>query len=133
MRERREDIPLLATAFAEDICQRNGMALKRFTDEAMHALQAMEWRGERPRAEKHGGAAVIMTPETVIEAAHIGPGPAGRAARQSDDLLSAGGTFQEFKDRAEAAFIRKQLEATAGTSAGPPRCSISSGATCTTR
>jgi DNA-binding NtrC family response regulator len=27
-----------------------------------------------------------------------------------DDLLGAGGTFQEFKDRAEAAFIRKKLE-----------------------
>ncbi len=29
---------------------------------------------------------------------------------QVDDLVNTGGTFQEFKDRAEAAFIRKQLE-----------------------
>ena len=28
----------------------------------------------------------------------------------TDDLLGLGGTFQEFKDRAEAAYIRKQLE-----------------------
>jgi DNA-binding NtrC family response regulator len=27
-----------------------------------------------------------------------------------DDLLSHGGTFQEFKDRAEAAYIRRKLE-----------------------
>jgi DNA-binding NtrC family response regulator len=28
-----------------------------------------------------------------------------------DDLLNRGGTFQDFKDHAEAAYIRKQLEA----------------------
>ncbi len=35
---------------------------------------------------------------------------AGGTRAATDELLSLGGTFQEFKERAEAAFIRKQLE-----------------------
>jgi DNA-binding NtrC family response regulator len=50
-----------------------------------------------------------MTPvteigEEAVEARQAGAGEAG------DDLISQGGTFQEFKDRAESAFILRQLE-----------------------
>jgi DNA-binding NtrC family response regulator len=51
-----------------------------------------------------------MTPHTEIGASSIEP-RLQMPRPDSDDLLSRGGTFQEFKDRAEAAFIRKQLEA----------------------
>ena len=113
LRERREDIPLLATAFGEDICQRNGMALKRFSEEAMHRLQAMEWPGNVRELRNMVERLVIMTPGSYIEASQLESGQGGGSRGAWDDLLSAGGTFQEFKDRAEAAFIRKQLEASA--------------------
>jgi len=111
LRERPEDIPLLATAFTEDICRRNGMAVKRFSDEAMHRLQAMEWPGNVRELRNMVERLVIMTPGSYIEASHLESGRGGAGRSAWDDLLSAGGTFQEFKDRAEAAFIRKQLEA----------------------
>jgi DNA-binding NtrC family response regulator len=113
LRERREDIPLLATAFTEDICQRNGMAMKRFSDEAMQRLQAMEWPGNVRELRNMVERLVIMTPGSYIEESHLESGQGGGSRSAWDDLLSAGGTFQEFKDRAEAAFIRKQLEASA--------------------
>ena len=111
LRERPEDIPLLATAFTEDICQRNGMAVKRFSEEATHRLQAMEWPGNVRELRNMVERLVIMTPGSYIEASQLESGPGGGNRSAWDDLLSAGGTFQEFKDRAEAAFIRKQLEA----------------------
>ena len=111
LRERREDIPLLTTAFAEDICQRNGMAVKRFNDEALHRLQAMEWPGNVRELRNMVERLVIMPPGSYIEAPQIDAGGGAVGRPGADDLLSAGGTFQEFKDRAEAAFIRKQLEA----------------------
>jgi len=51
-----------------------------------------------------------MTPADVIEASGLEPRTAA-SAPEGDDLLGRGGTFQEFKDRAEAAYIRRQLEA----------------------
>jgi two-component system nitrogen regulation response regulator NtrX len=110
LRERREDIPLLARAFAEEICRHNGMPPRRFTDDALRALQAMDWSGNVRELRNTVERLVIMTPHTEIGASSIEPKlqalPPG-----ADDLLGRGGTFQEFKERAEAAFIRKQLEA----------------------
>ncbi len=111
LRERREDIPLLATAFTEEICLRNGMAQKRFEEGALRKLQAMEWSGNVRELRNAVERLVIMTPGNVIDAAQLDQ-PGGAPARSAwDDLLARGGTFQEFKDRAEGAFIRKQLEA----------------------
>jgi DNA-binding NtrC family response regulator len=109
LRERRDDIPLLATAFAEEICLRNGMAPKRFSEDGLQRLRAMDWGGNVRELRNIVERLVIMTPRDVIEATHIEP-PAGQAKTATDDLLSIGGTFQEFKDRAEALFISKQLE-----------------------
>ena len=111
LRDRPDDIPLLASAFTEDICQRNGMAVKRFSDGAVRSLQAMEWPGNVRELRNMVERLVIMTPGSYIEASHLEPGQGGGSRGAGDDLLGAGGTFQEFKDRAEAAFIRKQLEA----------------------
>jgi two-component system, NtrC family, nitrogen regulation response regulator NtrX len=110
LRERREDIPLLARAFAEEVCRQNGIAPKRFSDEALRRLQSLEWSGNVRELRNTVERLVIMTSATVIEAPGIearAPGP----PPEGDDLLSRGGTFQEFKDRAEAAYIRRQLEA----------------------
>jgi DNA-binding NtrC family response regulator len=110
LRERREDIPLLAKAFAEEICRLNGMPPRRFTEEALRKLQAMDWSGNVRELRNTVERLVIMTPHTEIGAAGIEskrPAP----TTELDDLVGRGGTFQEYKERAEAAFIRKQLEA----------------------
>ncbi len=109
LRERREDIPLLAESFAEEICRRNGMPVKTFSADALHRLQSLDWSGNVRELRNTVERLVIMTGEHVIEAESIDAGPTVSRA-VADDLLSVGGTFQEFKDRAEAAFIRKQLE-----------------------
>jgi two-component system, NtrC family, nitrogen regulation response regulator NtrX len=111
LRERREDVPLLVTAFAEDICRRNGMALKRFNEEAIHKLQSMEWPGNVRELRNMVERLVIMTPGSYIEVPNLESAQGGGTPGAWGDLLSAGGTFQEFKDRAEAAFIQRQLEA----------------------
>jgi len=110
LRERREDIPLLAKAFAEEVCRSNGIAPKRFSDDALRRLQSMEWSGNVRELRNTVERLVIMTPADVIEASGLEPRPAA-SAPEGDDLLGRGGTFQEFKDRAEAAYIRRQLEA----------------------
>ena len=112
LRERREDIPLLARSFAEEICRTNGIAMKRFSDETLRRLQSMEWSGNVRELRNIVERLVIMTPANVIEASQVESDSPGRASTPgADNLVGQGGTFQEFKDRAEAAFIRHQLEA----------------------
>jgi DNA-binding NtrC family response regulator len=109
LRERGDDIILLARAFAEEICQRYGMARKEFSPEALHKMKVLEWHGNVRELRNNVERLVIMTPTTTIEASAIErTSPATKAA--FDDLLEIGGTFSDFKDRAEAAYIKKMLE-----------------------
>jgi two-component system nitrogen regulation response regulator NtrX len=111
LRERRDDVPLLAVAFAEDFCARNGMPLKRFSEDTLRILQGMEWSGNVRELRNTVERLVIMSTGTMIESTLIAGRAAGAAAGRTDDLLDRGGTFQEFKERMEAAFILRQLEA----------------------
>ena len=110
LRERREDIPLLALAFAADICSRYGMAQKSFSDDALRKLKAMNWSGNVRELKNAVERLVIMTPSSVIEIDQM-EASTTIGKREFDDLMQQGGTFQDFKDRSEAAYIRKQLEA----------------------
>jgi DNA-binding NtrC family response regulator len=109
LRERREDIPLLATAFAEDICKRYGMPQKKFAESALAKLRQMDWRGNVRELRNMVERLVIMTPTPVVDADQILPGE-GKTKSEFGELLDSGGTFQDFKDKAEAAFIRKMLD-----------------------
>jgi two-component system nitrogen regulation response regulator NtrX len=109
LRERREDISLLASAFAQEVCRKNGMAPKDFTAAAVRKLEGMEWSGNVRELRNTVERLVIMTSGTTIDAVDIEE-PGGSHRRPDEDLLSVGGTFQEFKDRAEAAFIQRMLE-----------------------
>ncbi len=110
LRERREDIPLLAAAFAEDVCAQNGMARKQFSDEALSLLQGMDWRGNVRELRNTVERLVIMTPEATITRVEVFPHDV-RHTGEGGELPLQASTFQEFKDRSEAAFIRAQLEA----------------------
>lgn len=110
LRERRDDIAILASSFAMDICDRNGIARKVLTPEAVRKLQGMDWSGNVRELRNIIERLVIMTPRGTIAEEDIDIGM-GVARNELDDLLNIGSTFQDFKERTEAAFIRKQLDA----------------------
>lgn len=45
LNDRVDDIPLLANYFIDKLCQEHGMAPKSFTDDALKALQSVNWTG----------------------------------------------------------------------------------------
>ena len=109
LRERREDIPVLVKAFVDDVCSRNGMARKSVSDEALRRLAVMEWRGNVRELRNTVERLVILSPGTVIDLSLLESAPqTGRG--EFDDILALGGTFQEFKERAEAAYVHRQLD-----------------------
>ena len=109
LRERREDIPLLVKSFVDDVCARNGMARKSITDDSLKRLSMLEWRGNVRELKNTVERLVILSPGTTIDVSLLDASVSGGRS-ESDDLVGRGGTFQEFKERAEAAFIQRQLE-----------------------
>jgi two-component system nitrogen regulation response regulator NtrX len=108
LRERREDIPMLVAAFIDDVCARNGMARKTVSPEVMSELEKRDWPGNVREIRNAVERLVILSQGTTIDMSVLGP-PSGYR-NDLDNMLSMMGTFQEFKERAEAAFIRRQLE-----------------------
>ncbi|MFI5251151.1 MAG: sigma-54-dependent transcriptional regulator [Bacteroidota bacterium] len=109
LRDRRDDIPTLVYAFIDDICSRNGIPQKKISEDAMQTLYLMEWRGNVRELRNAVERLVIMCAGSTIEQSDLQL--LGYAERKvGDDLVSTSRTFQEFKDRAEAAFIKHQLD-----------------------
>ncbi len=109
LRERREDIPVLVRAFVDDTCARNGFALKTVSDRAIQMLMSLEWTGNVRELRNIVERLVIMTPGNIIEVPDLETAALSRKS-ETDDIVGSSRTFQEFKDRAEAAFIKHQLE-----------------------
>jgi DNA-binding NtrC family response regulator len=109
LRERRNDIPILVSSFIEDVCTRNGMAIKTVSEEALRRLSLLEWRGNIRELRNTVERLVILSPGNTIDISLLEVGVQGGRG-EFEDILSQGGTFQEFKERAEAAFIRRQLD-----------------------
>jgi DNA-binding NtrC family response regulator len=66
LRERVEDIPVLADHFASVYCAANGFLLKRIDDEAMAALKRYPWPGNVRELENALQRLVIMTDGDMI-------------------------------------------------------------------
>jgi DNA-binding NtrC family response regulator len=109
LRERREDIPILVKAFIEDICARNGLPSKSISNNVLQALIAQEWSGNIRELRNSIERLVIMSRGIALESVDLGLLPLTRND-EVGDILHSSTSFQEFKDRAEEAFIKHQLE-----------------------
>ncbi len=63
LRQRREDIPLLANFFLDRYSKENGLALRRITTEALRALMAHSWPGNVRELENVIERAVVLSTE----------------------------------------------------------------------
>ena len=108
LRERRDDIPLLVRAFIEEVCERNGMARKTISEEGARLLSLREWPGNVRELRNAVERLVILSPGSEIDVSILDSQTS--APSEVGELLATHMTFQDFKDRAEAAFIKRQLE-----------------------
>ena len=63
--ERKEDIPLLVSYFAEQICREQGWKTKEFTSDAVMALQERSWRGNIRELRNVVERLIILSGETI--------------------------------------------------------------------
>jgi len=88
LRERREDIPMLARHFLARSARELGVEGKRLTDAAVQFLAAQEWPGNVRQLENVCHWVTVMAPGQVVDVADLPPEvrgePASAAAAESD-------------------------------------------------
>jgi len=109
LRERRNDIPLLINHFTKKICDQNKMPHKEFADEAIKLLVNFKWSGNVRELRNIIERIIIMIPNTQITEADVRT-MLPSIKHKADDFIDISNSFQEFKEKAEKAFIEKQLE-----------------------
>ncbi len=104
LRDRQNDIPLLARHFLALFAERQGKSVKEFSSEAMRVLLGCRWPGNVRELENAIEHAVVLAKSACVEAADLPPPVSGSAA----DAASAapGKTIIEN----EARLLREVLE-----------------------
>jgi len=110
LRERKEDIPILVEHFSKLICEKNKFPLKVFSPSAIKVLQSFSWKGNIRELRNVVERIVIMSPKNEITEKDVNTFYSG-GTTITDDLFDVSNSFQEFKEKAEKAFIIKQLNA----------------------
>ena len=73
LRERREDVPLLATAFVKEFARENGKQIEGIDARAHAALYKYSWPGNVRELRNSIESAVVMAGGSTIELAHLPP------------------------------------------------------------
>ncbi len=110
LRERREDVPDLATRFLAEACERNGRRPMRLSREAIAALQSHEWPGNVRELRNLVERLAILCdgPEITGDDVHaVLPG----ARRPRVDRFRRGASFHDLVEEAEREIVLGALEA----------------------
>ncbi len=111
LRERTEDIDLLATHFCEQLSVRNGMPGKHFSKGALQLLRTFPWRGNVRELHNAVERLIVLSDEDEIgaEDVELFANP-GKAPQDSIAYLAGQHPkIADFRDAAEAAFLRRRL------------------------
>lgn len=130
--ERRDDISIIANHFCEEICGEYGMPVKKFTPEAIGALQSLPWTGNIRELRNMVERLIILTdkvitdkdvvtfanPSSPVSSSNIIPTNESPVNTGNGNESSTGDTyhfdqfksFQEYKDYAEREYIKYKLE-----------------------
>ena len=99
LRERREDIPLLAQHFLRRFAAKNAKTISGFTDEAMDALQTYAWPGNVRELENVIERAVVLTRASMISSADVPETVVGSDQATRHLVISIGTPLEEVEDR----------------------------------
>lgn len=115
LRERRDDIPLLAEHFLTVFAQREGQERKKLLPETAEILKGYDWPGNVRELRNIIERLVIMTPGKVIPPEQIPDSIAGTAHGHGGDAARQGSlhepnSLREAREEFEREFILQKLE-----------------------
>ncbi|WP_459939623.1 sigma-54-dependent transcriptional regulator [Desulfonatronum parangueonense] len=111
LRERREDIPLLAAHFLKKYTEENASAVKGFTADVIDYLTAYEWPGNVRQLENVVERCVVMAGDDMIRVDDLPPEIKDEEAqfKSAVDLLPSRLNLADTLEKIEAALIRRSL------------------------
>ncbi|MBK6489302.1 MAG: sigma-54-dependent Fis family transcriptional regulator [Gemmatimonadetes bacterium] len=110
LRERRDDIPLLAQYFSDQLSRREGAPVRELDASAVEALTQMEWPGNVRELRNTIERLLILASGPRVTSADVARLTGARHADSASlgSLLDIA-TFEAFKDAAERAFLLHKL------------------------
>ncbi len=119
LRERREDIALLAEQFLKELCFRNGKKPMSLSKAALKAMVEHSWPGNVRELKNILERMVIMVPDQVIQLEHIPPSIAKPA--KADPWSEETGSLKEAREQFEREFLLRKLKENNGNVAQTAR------------
>jgi DNA-binding NtrC family response regulator len=110
LRERREDIPLLATAFLERTCREMGVPEKAFSPDALAALMAGDWPGNVRELLNLVRRAVVLTPRETITAQSLSTLSKAAGPSSTNENPTPIPPYHQAKAQLLEAFTRRYVE-----------------------
>jgi DNA-binding NtrC family response regulator len=110
LNERKEDIPVLAERFVKEICEDNGLPVKRIAPKALLALQDVHWTGNIRELRNVMERLVILSYERITEEDVSKYVSSPQTFQDPVHLYEQFSKFQEFKDYIERQFIEHKLK-----------------------
>ncbi len=107
LRERRDDLPLLAACLLDKACRSQNIGLKSIDSAALSLLTALPWRGNGPELAAVLGAVARLAPGPTIRIEHVLASVSLEAAGQR---TASSGTLREARARFERDYITATLE-----------------------
>ena len=115
--ERKNDIPLIAQSFCNEICEDYGIPVKTINDAAMEALQVMPWTGNIRELRNMIERLIILSDKVITDKdvrTFANPSSAAPAVESGTAAATTNfdqfTNFQEYKDFAERDYIKYKLE-----------------------
>jgi two-component system response regulator HydG len=99
LRERREDIPLLAQLFLRRFAAKNAKAIAGFTEEALDLLHTYAWPGNVRELENVVERAVVLSRSSMITPADLPETLVGSDQAARHLVISIGTPLEEVEDR----------------------------------
>ncbi|MDH4121883.1 MAG: sigma-54 dependent transcriptional regulator [Deltaproteobacteria bacterium] len=116
LRERKDDIPLLAEFFVKKHAEANGRKAPGVAEDTLEVLSQYNWRGNVRELENVMERAVLLCPSGKILPQHLMMGPGGKGIGQPPKGVSPGGGIQAGMTlrEAEKMLILETLRKTGG-------------------
>ena len=112
LRDRAEDLPLLADYFLKEFTLAYGRKPKELTPEAFEVLGQHRWPGNVRELRNLMERIVIMNPQVRVDARHIPLNPGKRAVFERP--VERFGSLHDVRSAAEREYIMKMLDETKG-------------------
>ena len=111
LRERTEDIAILAEFFCEKLSKRNARPEKHFSKPSLALLSTYPWRGNVRELHNAVERLIVLsdTDEITEEDVDMFTNPGSAPQDSISYLVGKNETISDFRDAAEAAFLKKKL------------------------